>query len=88
MDFDSEDFEGRGKSGRGAGRKKKDEEARSLSKGELASMRAELREMLAKRVNVGVSEKYLTAGGVDVDELLRGEKGEFLGRADSGVELL
>ena len=53
-------------------------------------MRAELKGLLSQRVNVGVSERYLTSGGVDVDELLRqreegdgGGKGEFLGRVQN-----
>ncbi|KAK3699832.1 ATP-dependent RNA helicase [Vermiconidia calcicola] len=76
--------EGKGKRGRGAGRKKKERDARGLSKAEVAGMKAELRALLAHRVNVGVSERYLTSGGVDVDELLRrqgttGGGREFLG---------
>ena len=89
-DYDSEEFaanEG-SKKGRGSGRKKAAEKARGLSKGELGAMRAELNQMLAKRVNAGVSERYLTAGGVDVDELLNGQRGEFLGKADRGLEIL
>jgi len=39
-------------------------------------------------VNVGVSERYLTAGGVDVDELLTGQKGEFLGETNGGLKTL
>jgi hypothetical protein len=36
---------------------------------------------MAQRVNTGISPKYITAGGagVDIDALLKGEKGEFLG---------
>ena len=90
VEYDSEEFaanEGSRK-GRGVGRRKADKEARSLSKGEVAGMRAELKELLAKRVNVGVSEKYLTAGGLDVDGLLAGQRGEFLGKGDGGLEIL
>ncbi|KAI6891340.1 P-loop containing nucleoside triphosphate hydrolase protein [Hortaea werneckii] len=87
VDYDSEEFEQqeKGRRGRGSGRKKKEREARGLSKQEVGAMRAELKDLLKQRVNVGVSEKYLTSGRVDVDELLRqqdegGEKtGEFLG---------
>ena len=85
VEYDSEEFTAQegSKKGRGAGKKRAEREARSMSKGELAGLRAELKELLAKRVNVGVSEKYLTAGGVDVDELLRrGTGGEFLGKLD------
>lgn len=87
VEYDSEEFEkeATGKRGRGGGRKKKEREARELTKAELSSMKAELKSLLRERVNVGVSEKYLTAGHVDIDELLRqqdagaGKSGEFLG---------
>jgi ATP-dependent RNA helicase DDX24/MAK5 len=85
VDYDSDEFEkaGAGGKGRGKGRKAKEKEARALSKAEVAGLRAELKALLAQRVNVGVSERYLTAGGiVDVDELLKGVKGEFLGKVD------
>ena len=85
VEYDTDEFAAQegSKKGRGAGRKKAEREARSLSKGELAGLRAELKELLSKRVNVGVSERYLTAGGLDVDELLKmGAGGEFLGRLD------
>ena len=88
VDYDSDEFAAGGESrkGRGQGRRKKEKEARGLTKAEVGALRAELREELGKRINVGVSERYLTAGGVDVDELLRGERGEFLGRVDGGME--
>lgn len=87
VDYDSEEFErdAPGKRGRGAGRKKKEREARSVSKAEVAGLRAELKGLLSQRVNVGVSERYLTQGGIDVDELLKqaeegkGKNAEFLG---------
>jgi ATP-dependent RNA helicase DDX24/MAK5 len=41
-----------------------------------------LKGLLAQRVNVGVSERYLTAGTVDINELLKGAKGDFLGKVD------
>lgn len=90
VDYDSEEFDtnGRSKKGRGTGRNKAEKEARGLTKAEVGALRAELREMLGKRVNVGVSERYLTAGGIDVAELLGGGKGEFLGRVDGGLEML
>lgn len=89
VDYDSEEFEKEapGRHGRGAGRKKKERQAREVSKAEASGMRAELRELLKQRINVGVSEKYITSGRVDVDELLRqqeagaGKTGEFLGGA-------
>ena len=84
VDYDSEEFAaGEGsKKGRGQGRKKKEREARGMTKAEVGTLKAELKQMLAQRVNVGVSERYLTAGGVDVDDLLNGKEGEFLGMAD------
>ena len=89
VDYDSEEFaatEGN-KCGRGQGRKKAEKEARDLTKGNLGSLRAELKQMLSQRVNVGVSERYLTAGGVDIDDLLSGGKSsEFLGRVGTGFD--
>jgi len=76
VDYDSEEFKveegGRGiKGGRGKERRQKEERARGITEGERGRMKAELKALLAQKVNVGVSEKYLSAGGVDVDELLR-----------------
>ncbi|PMD65318.1 DEAD-domain-containing protein [Hyaloscypha bicolor E] len=84
VDYDSEEFEalGGGRKGRGTGRKLKEKEARALTKGELGALRGELKSLLAQRVNVGVSERYLTAGTVDINELLKGAKGDFLGKVD------
>jgi ATP-dependent RNA helicase DDX24/MAK5 len=82
VDYDSESFEkeAKGKKGRGSGRKKKEKEAREMTKGELQGLRAELKSMLSQRINVGVSERYLTSGRVDVDALMKGEGNvEFLG---------
>lgn len=91
VDYDSEEFAaGEGsKRGRGQGRKKAEEEARSLTKGQVGALRAELNQMLSQRVNIGVSERYLTAGGVDVDELLSGGKSSaFLGKVDKGIDMM
>ncbi|CAD0014977.1 unnamed protein product [Aureobasidium pullulans] len=84
VDYDSEEFENApGKRGRGAGRIKKEREARGLTKAETGALRAQLRDMLSSRVNVGVSERYLTSSGIDIDALLQqqesGTHGEFLG---------
>lgn len=89
VDYDSEEFdkEATGKRGRGAGRQKKEREARGLSRDDVQSMKAELNQLLKERVNVGVSERYLTSGGIDIDELLRqgeGAHGNFLGSV-SGI---
>ncbi|PSR76445.1 ATP-dependent RNA helicase MAK5 [Coniella lustricola] len=87
VEYDSEDMENMGKwAGRGSGRKAKQDEARSLSKAEVGVLRAQLRELLSKRVNTGVSERYIADGTVDMDELLRGAKGDFLGKVD-GLQL-
>lgn len=83
VDYDSEEFENGNKKGKGSGRKMKERQAGEMTKTEIAAIRAELRDMLAQRVNVGVSERYLTSSGVvDVNALLKGVKGEFLGRVD------
>ncbi|OTA62331.1 ATP-dependent RNA helicase MAK5 [Hypoxylon sp. EC38] len=83
VEYDSDELQQVGKwGGRGGGRKEKQNQARAMTKAELAALRAELRELLSKRVNAGVSEKYIATGMVDMDELLRGAKGEFLGRVE------
>lgn len=84
VDYDSEEFDaaGGGRKGRGTGRRLKEKEARSLTKIELAALRGELKGLLAQRINSGVSERYLTAGAVDINELLKGTKGDFLGKVD------
>ena len=88
VDYDSEEFAAgeASKKGRGQGRKKKEKEARGLTKGELVALRGELKGLLGQRVNVGVSERYLTAGGIDVNELLNGDRGEFLGKIDGSLD--
>ncbi|KAI1074214.1 DEAD-domain-containing protein [Whalleya microplaca] len=83
VEYDSDEMQKVGTwGGRGGGRKAKQDEARAMTKAELGALRAELRDLLSKRVNAGVSEKYIATGMVDMDELLRGAKGEFLGRVD------
>ncbi|KAK1149205.1 ATP-dependent RNA helicase [Aspergillus melleus] len=85
VEYDSEEFEnaeGRGR-GRGRGRQERERKVGATSKAELAGMRAELKQLLSQRVNVGVSERYLTAGRVDIEALLRGEgNNSFLGQVD------
>lgn len=82
VDYDSEEFQAAGgdRKGRGTGRKLKEKESRNMSKGDINALRAELKGLLSQRVNVGVSERYLTAGTVDINELLKGTQGEFLGK--------
>ncbi|OAL52451.1 ATP-dependent RNA helicase-like protein MAK5, partial [Pyrenochaeta sp. DS3sAY3a] len=90
VDYDSEEFEkeAKGKRGRGSGRKKKEREASEMTKGEMAALRAELKGLLSQRINTGVSARYLTSGGIDVDALMAGEGNmEFLGDVDGlGLE--
>jgi ATP-dependent RNA helicase DDX24/MAK5 len=83
VEYDSEELEAAGKwGGRGSGRKKKEKEAKEMTKAELGALKAELRMMLSQRINTGVSEKYITGSGVDINELLKGVEGQFLGRVD------
>ena len=84
VDYDSEEFEaaGGGRKGRGTGRKLKEKEARALTKGEVGALRGELKSLLGERVNVGVSERYLTSSTVDVTAMLKGTKGDFLGKVE------
>ena len=84
VDYDSDTFEqeAKGRKGRGSGRKKKEKEARQLTKAEMGALRAELKGLLGERINVGVSPRYLTGGGIDVEALMKGEGNlEFLGDA-------
>lgn len=88
VDYDSEEFEQQGVKakgrGRGGGRSKQEKKAGSVTKAEMAGMKAELKEMLSKRINIGVSERYITAGRVDIDALLRGDGNNeaFIGLVD------
>lgn len=83
VEYDSDEMQQVGKwAGRGGGRKEKQKEAREMTKAELGALRAQLKELLSKRVNAGVSEKYIATGMVDMDDLLRNAKGDFLGRVD------
>ncbi|KKZ68636.1 ATP-dependent RNA helicase MAK5 [[Emmonsia] crescens] len=86
VDYDSEEFaeqakgKGRGR-GRGGGREAREKAVGSLTKAEVAGLKAQLRELLMKRINMGVSEKYLTAGRVDIEALLAGGGNKaFLGQ--------
>lgn len=88
VDYDSEEFEKQGNKakgrGRGGGRSQKEKQAGSITKAEMAGMKAELKQLLSKRINIGVSERYITAGRVDVEALLRGEGNNkaFIGLLD------
>ncbi|KAJ4270527.1 ATP-dependent RNA helicase [Fusarium torreyae] len=88
VEYDSDDLDavnaGSGKGGRGGGRKRKELAAKGLSKAEMGALKAQLREELSRRVNLGVSERYITGGRVDISALLReGQNGGvFLGNTD------
>ncbi|KAB5566414.1 DEAD/DEAH box helicase [Coniochaeta sp. 2T2.1] len=87
VEYDSEELDKAGQwGGRGSGRKRKEKEDRDLTKAEVWALKAELKELLSRRVNAGVSEKYITGSGVDIDELLKGVEGQFLGKVD-GLEI-
>lgn len=89
VDYDSDEFAAEGAKnsrGRGGGRSKKRKEAGTTSKAEIARMKAMLKEMLQKPVNLGVSERYLAGGKIDVDALLEGRVDRnFIGSERSGV---
>ncbi|KAL1836496.1 hypothetical protein VTJ49DRAFT_5070 [Mycothermus thermophilus] len=75
VDYDEDELAQAGVwKGKGSGRKAREREARAVSKNEVKQWRGELKELLAKRVNTGVSEKYLV--GVDVEALLKGARGQ------------
>ncbi|OQV10913.1 Helicase conserved domain-containing protein [Cladophialophora immunda] len=82
VDYDSEEFESqgqRGKRGRGGGRAKKEKDHAAISKDQLSQWRSELDALLKKRINLGVSERYLAGGRIDVEALLQGRMdGAFL----------
>lgn len=77
-----------GDGGKGRRRKERERAASGISKAEAGAMRAELRELLSRRVNVGVSERYLTAGNIDVGELLRSRDGGGDGGPSTGAKFL
>lgn len=92
VDYDADEFEQLGRAGRGAGRRRKEKEAQRLTKAEMGALRAQLREELSRRVNLGVSERYIAGGRVDVGALLReresgADAGVFLGGDNVGLRL-
>ncbi|KAK8078838.1 DEAD-domain-containing protein [Apiospora phragmitis] len=83
VEYDSDELEKAGKwGGRGSVRKEKQKEAKNLTKQEMGALKAELKELMSQRINTGVSTKYIATGMVDMDELLKGAKGDFLGKVD------
>ncbi|KAG5978836.1 ATP-dependent RNA helicase [Claviceps lovelessii] len=96
VEYDSEEFEATEASGwaggsRGGGRRRKEKEAKALTKAEMGALKAQLRHELSQRVNLGVSEKYITGGRVDVAQLLKQRDesagGIFLGGENLGLGL-
>ncbi|KAM0343497.1 hypothetical protein ACHAPU_008528 [Fusarium lateritium] len=88
VEYDSEDLDeinaSNGIGGRGGGRRRKEQAAKGLTKAEMGALKAQLREELSRRVNLGVSERYITGGRVDIGALLKqGQNGGvFLGNTD------
>ncbi|KAH0601872.1 hypothetical protein MHUMG1_00751 [Metarhizium humberi] len=96
VEYDSEEFEATESSGwgggsRGGGRRRKEKEAKALTKAEMGVLKAQLRQELSQRVNLGVSERYITGGRVDVAQLLKERdnsvRGIFLGGDNLGLGL-
>jgi ATP-dependent RNA helicase DDX24/MAK5 len=82
VEYDSDEFDEqykRGKRGRGGGRAEKQKSDATVSKEQLAQWRAELDGLLKARVNLGVSERYIAGGRVNMEALLAGKSsGIFL----------
>ena len=82
LDFDSDEFAKEGAKnsrGRGATKRQQQKTTGAMSKAEVAGWRAQLKELLGRQVNLGVNERFLAGGGVDVDSLLDvREKSQFL----------
>ncbi len=72
--------------GRGTTKRQQQKTAGAVSKAEVAGWRAQLTQLLSKKINLGVNERFLAGGGVDVDSLLDAqEKSQFLsGRMMAG----
>jgi len=72
-DFDSDEFAAEGarnSRGRGSTKRQQQKSAGAVSKAEVSNWRSQLKDLLGKHINLGVSERYLAGGGVDVDALL------------------
>ncbi|KAG5978288.1 hypothetical protein E4U55_006301 [Claviceps digitariae] len=96
VEYDSEEFEATEASGwaggsRGGGRRRKEKEAKALTKAEMGALKAQLRHELSQRVNLGVSERYIAGGRVDMAQLLKQREnsvgGIFLGGENLGLGL-
>lgn len=82
VDFDSDEFAAEGAKhnrGRGSTKRQQQKSAGAVPKTEISKWRSQLKELLSKHINLGVNERYLAGGGVDVDSLLDArEKSQFL----------
>lgn len=65
-----------------SGHRKEELDAQILPKSAVRAGARELKILLSKPINMGVSERYLAAGGVDMAELMRNGPGDFLGKVD------
>jgi ATP-dependent RNA helicase DDX24/MAK5 len=88
VDYDSDEFAAEGAKnsrGRGSTKREKQKVQGAVSKAEVSSWRSQLNDLLDKHVNLGVSERYLAGGAVDVDAMLdAGEKHQFLDSRKEG----
>ena len=72
-----------GRNAKGQKRKAQEEEGRAMSKVEMKRLRAELRGMVSQRINMGVSQRYIANGKVDMAALLaERESSGFLGNVE------
>jgi ATP-dependent RNA helicase DDX24/MAK5 len=83
VDYDTDEFRknDNARRGRQGGKVKKDKAA-SATKGDLASWKAQLSELLRHKVNSGFSERYLTSGNVNLAHLMF--QAELEGRSHDG----
>lgn len=83
VDYDSEEFDKNDNARRGRqGSKIKKDKAASATKGDLASWKAQLDELLRHKVNSGFSERYLTNGAINLAHSLF--QAELGGRSHEG----
>ncbi|CAK7209696.1 ATP-dependent RNA helicase [Sporothrix curviconia] len=62
--------------------RKEELDSQILPKAAFQAGARELKILLSKPINMGVSERYLAAGGVNMRELMRNGPGDFLGHVD------
>lgn len=88
VEYDSDEFAAEGAKhsrGRGSTKRRQQKSVAAVPKAEISNWRSQLKALLSKHVNLGVSERYLAGGVVNVDALLdAGETIEFLNCCRSG----